>query len=514
MRILFVLIFMWAFGYKSLAQHVLPDSVASKFENVPHDSVYLQQLNSLASSFLKTDPTASRNIAAYVTEIAQKLKYRRGYARGLTLMGNSYWYEGIYEYAQNYYLLAAREYIALNDSIGISGVYNNIGEVNKRMGENKVALQYLMRSLQYKKNDSTKALTLYNIAELYLNIKEYDSVQSYIDKSLSIAVRSKDERVIAYGEWTLARMLMEQGSFHEAGKYFKSTEKRWTKLGELRSLIQTYQDLAVLSRKTGDLASAEKYLKETLRMSKQLRVPDLRVTTLLEFARIDSTRGDYKGAFRYYTQSVQLKDSVYNLLKSDQIARVQAIFESERHEKENIQLRTETSLKEAQLKSQKILIAAILVGLLIAGIQVYFLVRQRKKILLVNRDLQEKNREIHDQKLAIERQAEDLQQLNDRLQDLNKSLEQRIDERTQQLRLQNQRLADYTFVNAHKLRAPVASILGLISLLEQADQREQEEILRHLKTCSLRLDDTIHKIGRDLESAMVSDHDSPKGPRD
>jgi signal transduction histidine kinase len=66
-------------------------------------------------------------------------------------------------------------------------------------------------------------------------------------------------------------------------------------------------------------------------------------------------------------------------------------------------------------------------------------------------------------------------------------------------------LADYTFVNAHKLRAPVASILGLISLLEQADQQEQEEILRHLKTCGLRLDETIHDIGRDLESGMVSD---------
>ncbi|MGC3943946.1 MAG: tetratricopeptide repeat protein [Chryseolinea sp.] len=509
MNRLFVLILLLAFANKSQAQHMLPDSVSRKFLNIPHDSLYIQQLNTLASSYLKTDPTTSRNIAAYVAEVAPRMKFRRGYARALTLMGNSYWYEGIYEYAQNYYLLAVREYHTLNDSIGISGVYNNIGEVNKRMGENKKALEYLLRSLQYKKNDSTKALTLYNVAELYLNEAQYDSAQRYIDRSLSIAVREGDERVIAYDEWTMARMLMRQGEYPQADKYFKSTESRWIKLGEVRSLIQTYQDMAVLSRKTGNLDAAEHYLKETLRMSRQLRVPDLRVTTLAEFARIDSIRGDYKGAFKYYTQSVQLKDSVYNLLKSDQIARVQAIFETERHEKENIQLRTETSLKEEQLRSQYILIAAILVGLLIAGIQVYFLIRQRRKILEVNRDLQEKNLEIQEQKVAIERQATDLKQLNDRLQDLNKSLEERIDERTQQLRLQNQRLADYTFVNAHKLRAPVASILGLISLLEQADQREQEEILRHLKTCSVRLDDTIHKIGRDLEGAMVSDHDSP-----
>jgi tetratricopeptide (TPR) repeat protein len=298
---------------------------------------------------------------------------------------------------------------------------------------------------------------------------------------------------------------MRKGEYAEAKHYFSSAEKRWTKLGEIRSLIQTDQDMAILFRKMGDLDGAEHYLKEALRLSKQLRVPDLRVTTLAEFARIDSARGNFKNALKMYMQSVLLKDSVYNLLKADQVARVQAIYETEQHEKENLHLRSETVVKEAQLAAQYVLINAITVGLVIAGVLVYFLIRQRRKILDVNRDLKEKNDEIHYQKQAIERQAIDLRQLNDQLQDLNKSLEQRIDERTQQLRQQNQRLADYTFVNAHKLRAPVASILGLISLLEQADQQEQEEILRHLKTCGLRLDETIHDIGRDLESGMVSD---------
>lgn len=505
MKQFLVFVFLWAITAGGLAQHVLPDSVARRFANAPRDSVYIQQLNSLATSYLKTDPGSSRNIAAYAANLAPKIKFPRGYARALTVMGNSYWYEGIYEYAQNYYMLAAREYLALRDSIGLSQVYNNIGEVNKRLGEYPKALDYLLRSLDYKKNDSTRALTLYNIAELYMNLGDFTKAQQYIEQSLPMAISENDERVIAYNEWTIARMRIKLGAYDEARKYLTAAEKRWARLGETRSRIQTCQDLAILERKDGNLDAAEEYLEKTLQLSRQLRVPDLRVNTLAEYARIDSARGNYRRALEMFMASVTLKDSVYNLLKADQIARVQAIYENERHEQENLQLRNETALKEAQLATQHVLIIAITVGLGIASVLMYFLIRQRRKILEVNRDLKEKNEEIHEQKQAIEKQAIDLRTLNDRLQDLNRSLEERIDERTQQLRLQNQRLAEYAFINAHKLRAPVASILGLISLLEQADQGEQEEILRHLKTCGLRLDDTIHEIGRDLEGAMVSD---------
>jgi signal transduction histidine kinase len=205
------------------------------------------------------------------------------------------------------------------------------------------------------------------------------------------------------------------------------------------------------------------------------------------------------------TRYNRLKDSVYNLLKAEQIARVQAIYETEIHEKENSQLRSEKELRETQLNTQKNLITAITVGLGIAGVLVWILFRQRRKILIVNKDLEERHTEIHVQKSAIEDQAKALQNLNDKLQELNKSLENRIDERTQQLRLQNEKLSDFAFINAHRLRAPVASIQGLINLLAQADHKDFGSIAVHLKTCGDQLDAMTREMGRTLESAMVSE---------
>jgi signal transduction histidine kinase len=155
------------------------------------------------------------------------------------------------------------------------------------------------------------------------------------------------------------------------------------------------------------------------------------------------------------------------------------------------------------LKSREILIIAVSVSLLIAGVLAVILFRQRKEILQANKDLQAKNEEISFQKNAIESQAEALLILNEELKDLNKSLEGRIDERTRQIIQQNQRLAEYTFVNAHKLRAPIASILGLINLFQQADAREQRVIIKHLKTCADQLDVTIRTINLNLEGGIA-----------
>jgi len=172
-------------------------------------------------------------------------------------------------------------------------------------------------------------------------------------------------------------------------------------------------------------------------------------------------------------------------------------------ERENHQLRSDAKLKEAELETRDLLIVAVSVSLIITGILAVILFRQRKEILRANKDLQIKNEEISFQKNAIESQAEALLILNDELQDLNKTLAGRIDERTKQIFHQNKKLAEYTFMNAHNLRAPVASILGLINLIQHSGPSEQKVILNYLKTCGEQLDNTIRAINSHLEDSIV-----------
>ena len=177
-------------------------------------------------------------------------------------------------------------------------------------------------------------------------------------------------------------------------------------------------------------------------------------------------------------------------------------------ERENHQLRSEAKLKEAELESRDLLIVAVSGSLIITGILAVILFRQRKQILRANKDLQIKNEEISFQKNAIESQAEALLILNDELLDLNKTLAGRIDERTKQIFHQDKKLAEYTFMNSHKLRAPLASILGLVNLFPHARPAEQKVILNYLKTCGEQLDSTIRAINHNLENSIVESNGS------
>jgi len=490
-RILYLIIGLFAVT-EVLSQEVLPDSIQPRFSGLPQDSIYVIRLNELATEYLKTNPGASRIVASHVMTIASNIKYTRGYARALTVMGNSYWYEGMYEFAQNHYLLAARQYQSIDDSVGLGQTYNNIGEVYKKLNEFEKALEYLLKSTELKRKDtSTRAITLYNIGELYIRINDLDQARKYINESFEFAKREGNRRVIAFDLWSLAAIKHKENDLTEALRYFFEAEKIWQDLGEIRSLIQTYQDIAEIYREQRMYTQAENYLLKAIKLANEIKVPDLQVKNYFRLARLDSLKGNYSRALYYLSRHNSLKDSVYNLLKAEQIARFQTIYETESREKENQQLRTEKELKDSQLASQRITLIAISTGLLIAGILAWILYRQRKKILF--------------QKEAIESQAIALLKLNEELQILNTTLEKRIVERTTQLTLQNQRLSEYTFINAHKLRAPVASILGLINLLNQVSEHERDMVLRHLKTCSEELDHVIHEVSKDLEAAIVKE---------
>jgi signal transduction histidine kinase len=124
----------------------------------------------------------------------------------------------------------------------------------------------------------------------------------------------------------------------------------------------------------------------------------------------------------------------------------------------------------------------------------YISYRFSKSVQLVNRKVTLQQKE-------IVTQSEELQSLNESLRTLNNHLEDKVMERTQELQLKNEKLAEYTFINGHQLRAPVASMLGLCNLLDYASEvEEKEEIILKLKDEVKILDITIKEIRLKLET--------------
>lgn len=114
--------------------------------------------------------------------------------------------------------------------------------------------------------------------------------------------------------------------------------------------------------------------------------------------------------------------------------------------------------------------------------------------------VRQKTTEVEKQQLEILQQAEELKTLNDTLKNLNSDLEKKVIVRTVELEEKNKKLEEYAFMNAHHLRAPVATIMGLIQLFDY-DKTEQEanELIAGLKRTSFELDAAIKGIRARLE---------------
>jgi tetratricopeptide (TPR) repeat protein/uncharacterized coiled-coil protein SlyX len=487
-------------GYTLRAQS-LPDSVQRILEVIPKDSAYVVALNKLAFSYLKSKPELGREIAARSMEFSRSINFTRGYSRALNITGSSFWVVGDYESALDYYHLSARESGAIGDSVGISEAYHNMGEVYKKLGDYQKSIEFLNTSLEWDRtNNNNLDITLYNIGEAYYFLGNYSQASTYFEQALSKAINENDLRTLAYAYTGLGLIKHEKEEYYQALAYFTKAEKLWSDQGEIRSLIQTYQDFHDTFLILKQYQQAENYIDKAIKMAKEIKAPDLQISNYLREAELYSKQGNFEKSYQVLRRHNVLKDSLYNEKRSEQIARLQALFETEARDIENQQLKVTQSLLDAQIRTQSLLIVTVTGGLLAAGLLAYIFFRQRKRILDVNNLLRDKNKEIHEQKEEIEKQADELKSLNEQLQDLNRSLETKIDDRTRQLTWQNKKLAEYAHANAHQLRAPVASILGLLDLIERLQIPSEDQILiAHLQKCGKQLDQITREINRNLE---------------
>ena len=82
----------------------------------------------------------------------------------------------------------------------------------------------------------------------------------------------------------------------------------------------------------------------------------------------------------------------------------------------------------------------------------------------INKNLKSANNELRQNAHEIETRNEELLQTQNNLNELNMVLEKKVNERTAQIRAQNEMLIKYSYTNAHHLRGPVARLLGLASI--------------------------------------------------
>jgi ligand-binding sensor domain-containing protein len=114
--------------------------------------------------------------------------------------------------------------------------------------------------------------------------------------------------------------------------------------------------------------------------------------------------------------------------------------------------------------------------------------------------VEERTREIQRKTEEIQAQNEEIMAQAEEINGINENLEMLVNERTAELEKKNHALEEYAFINAHKLRSPVASILGLANLLKKTPLNDEgKAINKHLQQSAEELDNVVRSITEAIE---------------
>lgn len=110
------------------------------------------------------------------------------------------------------------------------------------------------------------------------------------------------------------------------------------------------------------------------------------------------------------------------------------------------------------------------------------------------------------QKSLLEQNRLILQQ-KEEIEVINNNLEQLVVDRTEKLKSHEQRFTEFAHINAHKVRSPLARILGLLNLIEIEKDKEKtmQEFLPSLKDNAEELNEILREV-----SVKLNDPSGPK----
>jgi len=146
----------------------------------------------------------------------------------------------------------------------------------------------------------------------------------------------------------------------------------------------------------------------------------------------------------------------------------------------------------------------ILMVIAAAAVGAAFISYRERKLIEDKRILEEKvlerTLEIQKQTEEIQAQNEEIQSQAEEIQGINDNLEMIVLARTQELEKKNKASEEAAFIIAHELRAPVASVLGLINLISKTKlTKDARDIVKHMEDSGEKLDNVVRNIRKAIE---------------
>ncbi len=102
-------------------------------------------------------------------------------------------------------------------------------------------------------------------------------------------------------------------------------------------------------------------------------------------------------------------------------------------------------------------------------------------------------------RIALESSKQQIEKQTMIIKAINESLEKKVEQRMDELTQKNKMLREYAFLNSHILRAPLASIMGVVQLFPFTKlDEEQQQLVEYLNKSTKELDEVVRGISKTI----------------
>ncbi len=259
-----------------------------------------------------------------------------------------YWRTSNYSKALESCLKSLRISESIGNQKGIADAKHNIGTIYDLSGKFDIALKSHFEALKIreKMGDQEGIADSFNaIGIVYTITKQLTEAKNYYSKSLKILTEIDDKQGIAKALNNVGLIHKDLGNFDKAlAYYFKSLEV-WKKVGKKYEVANVSNSIGQLYTLLKDYDAALSFLEEALKLAKEIDAKQL-IQENYEFSSdLYVAQGNYKKALKYYKHSSYVNRHIFNDESAQQIADMQAKYETEKKEKEIALLKKNSAIE-------------------------------------------------------------------------------------------------------------------------------------------------------------------------
>lgn len=379
-------------------------------------------LNTLAEKYWKIETNASYNYTKEAIQIAEGTGDSLNLAEALHNLGRYHFVVGEPEEALECYFksLAISEKISYTKGIGKS--YNSIGLAYWSRKEFDIAIEYIANSQEYfiQINDlDLLASAINNLGVIYGEREDFEKSLSYFIESYKIVKQLKNNQKIVVRLSNIGYVYEMMNDYPKALLYYNYSLRLADSLHSGYDKANVMINIGSVNQKLKNYEKAIQILKEALEISRDINAKLLAQESLRQLYSLYNNLGNTKKALEYHVLYTNIKDSIINEKKNEQIINIHAKYENEKKEDEIKLLHKANEISKLEKKKQKnfaYFIIALIVLISVVLLFVFIAYYTKRKI---NTLLAKRNREITKQNIEIQKQAENLQQTNDELKKLS-----------------------------------------------------------------------------------------------